>query len=353
MQSRIWIRTFFAAVIALLLLPQSSSRSWASDLTYDTVYYRPPAAGATRIPRSTNAGAFVTLNSVDTGGITGTPHKVSLYSDCKKTINTDSYVLVSATISGGTEGVAQAYPDPATCLLPQYVSVWVGNSKIVVTYLYLLVGGRGLCPTPPCRGSSAVLDEASDATGALLDDVFVEDVFQPQTASANNAALTHDANYLGVIDTTNDSTKIVAWADPHNPTTNAQTGAIFDRWVSSISGLNLAQGARDLNLASGQGGYFIANYRHGCPANYHFVGSATLSACEPDNCKADQVWSAAKNECIAASCPVGETCGPFTCPKSCPDGCIVVPPETAFNKTNKPVFACKNAQGGIGTPLPN
>jgi hypothetical protein len=294
----------------------------------------------------------VTLDSVNAGGITGTPHQVSLYSDCTKTINNGPYVLVSATLSGGVEGVAQAYPDPATCKLPSYVPVWVGNGQIVVTYLYLPAGGS--CTTPPCTGgsSAAVLDEESDVTGALLDDVFVEDVFQPQTATGSNATVTHDANYLGVVDTTRDSSKIVAWADPHNPATNAPTDSIFDRWVSSVSDLHLAQGARDLNLASGQGGYFIANYRRGCPANYHFVPSTTLSACKPDDCKADQVWDAAKNACVAPSCPTGEKCTPFTCPKTCPNGCIVVPPETAFNKTSKPVFACKNAQGGIGTAIP-
>jgi hypothetical protein len=364
MQNHISIKTFIAiktcikpllaAAIALFLLPQLALPSQASDLTYKTEYYRPPTPPFTRIPRSANSGAFVTLSgsSVNAGGITGTPHQVSLYSDCTKTINNDSYVLVSATLSGGVEGVAQAYPDPVTCKLPQFVPVWVGNNPIVVTYVYLPTGS-GPCTTTPCGGgSSAVLDEESDVTGALLDDLFVEDVFQPQTATGNNAAVTHDANYLGVIDTTHDSSKIVAWADPHNPATNAPTDSIFDRWVSSVSDLHLAQGARDLNLASGQGGYFIANYRRGCPANYHFVPSATLSACKPDDCKADQVWDAAKNACVAPSCPAGEKCEPFTCPKTCPNGCIVVPPETAFNKTSKPVFACKNAQGGIGTPIP-
>ena len=195
-----------------------------------------------------------------------------------------------------------------------------------------------------------MLDEASDVTGALRDDVFVEDVFPPPAAPANDA-VTRKANYLGLVDTTSANTEIVAYADPENSTTTKPTGAIFDRWVASISGLNLAPGARDLNLAAGQGGYFLAYYRHSCPTNYHFVPSATLSTCAPDNCKAGQFWDAAKNQCEIASCPAGEVCGHYTCPKTCPDGCIVVPPETAFNKTSKPIFGCKNAQGGIGTPL--
>jgi hypothetical protein len=347
MQRRISIQTLLAAAIILFSLP-----SLAAPLTYNTDYYRPPAAGATRIPRSSNAGAFVTLNSVNAGGVTGTPHQVTLSANATMTINNLSYALVSATVSGGVQGGAQAYPD-STGKLPTYVPVWVGNSTIVVTYVYLPAGG--VCTTPPCNivsNSSAVLDEASDVTGGLLDDVFVQNVFQPQTAPNADGGVTHNANYLGVVDTTSDSVKIVAYSDPDNPTTNKPTGSIFDRWVSSVSGLNLAPGVRDLNLNKGQSGYFLAYYRHSCPTNYHFVPSATLSACEPDNCKANQFWDAAKNQCETSSCFAGETCGHFACPKTCPNGCIVVPPETGFNKTSKPIFACKNAGGSIGKPLP-
>jgi hypothetical protein len=347
---RISIRTLFPAAPLAATILSFSLPSLAAPLSYKTDYYRPPAAGATRIPRSSNAGAFVTLNSVNAGGITGTPHQVTLSANSTMTINNLSYVLVSATVSGGLQGVAQAYPD-STGQLPTYVPVWVGNSNIVVTYNYLPAGGN--CATPPCSGgSSAVLDEASDATGGLLDDVFVKDVFQPQTNPNANSGVTHNANYLGVVNTTSDGVKIVAYSGPLNPTTNKPTGSIFDRWVSPVAGLNLTQGAVDLNLNNGQGGYFLAYYRHSCPTNYHFVPSATLSACEPDNCKANQFWDAAKNQCETSSCPTGETCGHYTCPKTCPSGCIVVPPETAFNKTSNPIFACKNSHGGIGTPLP-
>ncbi len=348
MQRRISIKTLLAAAFILFALP-----SLAAPLTYNTDYYRPPAAGATRIPRSSNAGAFVQLNNpVSAGGITGTPFQVTLSAQSTMTINDLLYVLVSATISGGLQGVAQAYPD-STGNLPTYVPVWVGNSDIVVTYVYLPAGGDGHCTIPPCpSSSSAVLDEASDVTGGLLDDVFVEDVFQPQIAPNVDATVTHNANYLGVVDTTSDSVKIIAYSDPHNPTTNQPTGSIFDRWVSPVSGLNLTPGARNLNLNKGQSGYFLAYYRHSCPTNYHFVPSATLSECEPDNCAANQFWDAAKNQCETSSCLAGETCGTFTCPKTCPIGCIVVPPETAFNKTSKPIFACKNSSGGIGTRLP-
>jgi hypothetical protein len=111
-----------AAIILLpLLFPLPSL---AAPLTYNTDYYRPPAAGATRIPRTSNGGALVTLNSVNAGGITGTPHQVTLSASPTMTINNLPYVLVSATVSGGLQGVAQAYPD-STGTLPTYVPVWV------------------------------------------------------------------------------------------------------------------------------------------------------------------------------------------------------------------------------------
>jgi hypothetical protein len=335
------------ATLVLWSLP-----SLAAELTYNTDYYRPPAAGATRIPRSSNAGAFVTLNSFPVGGITGTPHQVTLSANPSMMINSLSYALVSATISGGTEGVAQAYPD-STGRLPTYVPVWVGNNPIVVTYVYLPSGGNGPpCTTPPCS-SAAVIDEASDVTGGLLDDVFVQEIFQPQTNPDPVPAMTtHDANYLGLVDTTNGSVKIVAFSDPQNPANLQPTGSKFDRWVSPVSGLNPGPGVLNLDLNGGQSGYFLAYYRHSCPVNFHFVASPTLSACEPDDCKTNQFWDASLNQCEMATCFVGETCGHYTCPRTCPSGCIVVPPETAFNKTSKPIFACHNANGRIGTPLP-
>ena len=48
------------------------------------------------------------MNSVNAGGITGTPHQVTLAASPTMTINSLPYVLVSATVSGGLQGVAQA-----------------------------------------------------------------------------------------------------------------------------------------------------------------------------------------------------------------------------------------------------
>jgi subtilase family serine protease len=39
------------------------------------------------------------------------------------------------------------------------------------------------------------------------------------------------------------------------------------------------------------------------------------------------------------------------CPATCKDGCLIVPPGIAFNKGTSPLFACKNAQGGIGAEV--
>ncbi len=350
-------RGSIGTLLALATLVLWSLPSLAASLTYNTDYYRPPAAGATRIPRSSNAGAFVLLSSYGGPGnqITGTPFQVTLSANPTMTINSLSYNLVSATISGGVQGVAQAYPD-STGALPTHVPVWVGNDPIVVTYVYLPKGdGGGTCKTPPCA-TGVWIDEASDVTGGLLDDVFVE-VFRPQNASNADSALTHTANYLGAVDTTSESVKIAADSDPTNPSTNKPTGSIFDRWGTPVSGLNLGPGVRDLDLASQQTGYFLAYYRHSCPRNYHFVPSPTLSACEPDNCTATQYWDAAKNQCEALTCQSGATTCPFKCPTSCGTyGCIIVPPGVPPNNKpgdSNPIYACKNARGGIGTIYQN
>ena len=180
-------------------------------------------------------------------------------------------------------------------------------------------------------------------TAGLLDDVFVKDVFQPQNNPNANTGVAHTANYLGSVDTTSEGVKIVAYSDPLNPTTSKPTGSIFDRWVSPVSGLNLTPGAADLNLNNGQGGYFLAYYRHSCPDDFILFRARLSSACEPDNCKANQFWDAAKNQCETSSCPAGETCGHYTCPSNCRAAASSIRLEFPPNKTNKPIFACKNA----------
>ena len=107
------------------------------------------------------------------------------------------------------------------------------------------------------------------------------------------------------------NTKIVAYSDPENPTTNKPTGAIFDRWIASVLRPEPRAGRPRPQSEHGQAGYFLAYYRHSCPTNYHFVPARLWSACEPDNCKAGQFWDAAKNQCETSSCFAGETCGHF------------------------------------------
>ena len=69
-------------------------------------------------------------------------------------INGLSYALVSATVSGGVEGVAQ--PTGSAGQLPTYVPVWVASASRA-TYNHLPAGGQLRLST--CSGgSSAVLD---------------------------------------------------------------------------------------------------------------------------------------------------------------------------------------------------
>jgi hypothetical protein len=336
-----------SAAFALLSAP-----AFAAELTYDTVWYQPPTAGATRIPRSTGAAAFLNAGSVQAGDISGAPFEVTL--SAPSTMSNGKYALVAATISGGLEGTTVAYPP-----LPTYVPVWVGSSDIVVTYTYLPVGGG--CASSPCPpGGAAIIDEASDS-GGLLDDEFVE-VYAPQTANAPDPGLTHTGNYLGVVDTTNQAVKIEADVNPLNPSNMQPTGATFDRWVSGQAAA-FAPGDRDVDLAKLQSGYFLAYYGGACPSNYHFVSQPTLSECVPNNCAANQNWDSATNACV--SCATDQYWNAATnkcvtvkntCPPQCGVyGCIVVPPGVPPNNKpgdSTPIYACKNSKGGVGQITP-
>ena len=71
MQRRISIRTLFSAATLAATILSFSLPSFAAPLIYNTDYYRAPAEGSTRIPRSSNAGAFVQSSSVPAGNISG------------------------------------------------------------------------------------------------------------------------------------------------------------------------------------------------------------------------------------------------------------------------------------------
>ena len=331
-----------SAIVAFISFPVL-----AAQLTYDTVYYQPPAAGATRIPRASNAGHFSPASSFVAGAIANNQKfNVPISATSTMTINGSQYGLASATVSGGKEGDAQAFPP-----FPASLPVAVGTANIVVTYVYLPLGGPGGgCQTPPCA-TAAVIDEASDVTGGLLDDVFV-DVFSPPGAGAPDAGLTHSGNYLGVVDTTTAAVRIAADDHPIDPSTGKpRTGTVFDRWASG-DGTNLGNGTRNLDIDKQKSGYFLAYYRNYCPTGYHFVATASSSQCVADNCGASQDWDPATNKCVTCAPntywdPSKNECvkptSPFKCPPACGAyGCIVVPPGVAFNHSSQPVFGCKN-----------
>jgi hypothetical protein len=355
-----------SAAFILLSLP-----SFAAQLSYACAYYQPPAAGATRIPRSTQPpGAHYVTTPDPTGGggpISG-QYGVTLNNTsgatgngCMNPYNNVTYSLVSATIAGGLQGLTQAFAS-----LPSSVLVWVGSSNIVVTYTYLPVSGPGEpCNSSPCP-TEATIDEMSDS-GGLLDDLFVE-VFSPKNMLS--PTLTQSGNYFGLVDTTLQPVNIEADLNPQNPSSGISTGTIFDRWVSG-QGAAMAQGARTLSLDPQQSGYYLAYYSGACPSNYHFEASSNLSECVPNNCTASQnwdsatnacvtcgtgqYWNVAANQCVVTGCPRGEVCGHYTCPQACGSaGCIVVPPGVPPNNKpgdTTPIYHCKNANGGIGEPI--
>jgi hypothetical protein len=362
MPKTVSVKTLFLSMAFMLL----SFPGFAAQLSYSCSYYQPPTAGATRIPRSAGAAHFVTVpQNPPNGGVSGPLFLVPLNNasgptgnGCSNPFSGVSYTLVSATIAGGLQGAAQAYAP-----LPSSAPVWIGTNDIVVTYTYLPGGGGGPCPLPPaqCVGGTAVIDEASDSGspppgGALLlDDVFVE-VYSPQTATAPDPTLTHDGNYLGAVSTTNQTVKIEADVNPTDPTTGASTGSVFDRWVSSSPGASFAPGERNVNLSANQSGYFLAYYLvGGCPGNYHFVASANLSECVPDNCTASQNWDTATNTCVTCGpsqfwSPADNKCLTATdpCPRTCTFGCIALlkPTGVVGSPGDTLVYVCRKSAGG-------
>jgi hypothetical protein len=331
-----------SVVLSVLSLP-----SFAAQLSYSCSYYQPPQNGATRIPRAGGFAHFLTVSDYSAGNLQpNSSISVTLASTgngCTNPYDGTSYTLVSATISGGLQGTAQAFAP-----LPSHVpGVAVGGNDIVVTYTYLPNGGGRHC-TPPCPpGGAATIDEASDS-GGLLDDVFVE-VYAPQTASQPDLNLTKSGNYYGTVDTTSQTVKIEADVNPVNGNTNQPTGSLFDRWVSTDPASSFGPGARDVNLERDQSGYFLAYYSSGCPSTYHFETSANLSECVPNNCAATQYWNTSTNTCVTCGPdqywnPAANECLTATnpCPSTCVFGCI----QILRPNSNTPIYVCRKGAGG-------
>ena len=322
----------FAMIKTLLLSAAFNSLSlpsFAAELSYACSYFQPPAAGATRIPRSTGAAHFNTTPAFTCCGISGSPATVPLSTlTCATSVNGIDYTLQSAAISGGLQGVAHAFFPPfAPSPPPSGEKVWVGQSNIVVTYIYIPAVG-GTCRGCPPEGE-AVIDEMNDSDG-LLDDEFVQ-VFAPPTMPS--APLTNTGNFKGTVETTDNAVKIEADVNPTDASTGKQTSSVFDRWGAP----NIEPGDRALNLAKLQSGYFLAYYHSPCPSNFHYVSSAKLSECVSNNCKAGEVWNSTENQCVT-QCGAGAKCGNLTCPKACgPQGCIIGPAKPGM----PPEIACK------------
>jgi hypothetical protein len=306
-------------------------------VTYNNVYFQ-PSPGFTRIPAPANGvsenhtiflfnSTFPSDANQDAVPLLGGQPTL--------TVGSDSYSLAYATVTGGVEGGATANLDPTTGQLPNSVKVDIGTANITVNYHYIPSGGPG-CAT--CSSGAAYISEVDEKTGNPRYDYFVTVFVPPVTAESD--PLTHNGNFLGVVDTTSAGVRIYADAKPLSVLANDQPGPAidmpFDQWFSGPSGM-IGRDAHQLDVSTGTTVYPVAFYRHYCPRNYHWAPTQTVRQCLPDDCNKDQVWNPATNKCWTPTCAIGQAfnpvdnqCGcregiscPSPCEAICANGCAV------------------------------
>jgi len=256
------------SVCVLLSVPCS-----AVTLTYNIIYYQ-PGNGGTRIPHVGNAGGFQSLN------VNGYPFPIPGYPSGSTLvpllggtptlmIGGNTYNLAYASVLGGKEGGATAFPNSAG-ILPANVQIDIGSANINVNFVYFPVGGPG----PGGKGSGAWLGEMDEMTGDLLWDYFVT-VYSPQSAVTQDTTLTTTGNIYGSVDTTSAAVRINAYA-------STTTGGSFDRWTSEPVMPNVPT-SRDLDVNSGTSTVGLAAYHTACPSGYSWSAGQYVSQCTPNS----------------------------------------------------------------------
>ncbi len=245
-----------------------STPSSAVTLTYNVIYYQ-PGNGGTRIPHVGNAGGFETLNvSMYPFHISNFPsgsNPVPLLGGTPTlTVNNVTYALAYASVLGGKEGGATAFPN-SSGNLPANVPVDVGSSNITVNFVYFPVGGPG-----PGGGSGAWLGEVDELSGNLLWDYFVT-VYSPQSATTQDNSLTNTGNIYGSVSTASTGVRINAYA-------NTTTGGAFDRWTSEPVMPNLPS-SRDIDVDKKTSTTALAAYHSPCPSGYSWSAGQYISQC--------------------------------------------------------------------------
>lgn len=330
MKSRTWIAMIIGCAVVSMF---GASRCAAQQEVGSYVYFQPGTGQATRHPRVTGGGGFVALPTP-----CPQPYSVPAFSTvliaaqqtCK--VGATIYSLAYVSITGSLAGGITIFPDSNGNFADQ-VGVTLGSSNIVVSYIYFQ-GGGGSCPPNQLCPSGAGIDEFSETTNQLDDDLFVT-AYSPIGSTTEDVGLTNTGNIYGSVATTTASVEIVAYA-------STTTGGLFDRWATApggtiVSAQNLEPGAENYQVAGlevgmGVNDYALALYRSACPTGYYWNPSATISQCsKAPVCSANEAWNSESNECV----PIDK------CPTNCKYGCYFpqITPEG-------PVWRCKPPNGG-------
>lgn len=275
----------------LMMILLTAAACNAQVVTLTGFVYQSGASPATRSPtRSASASHFVQIYySANQGPVTPGQSKEPVATTVPKEDPT-IYTLGFITISGGRQGDITLFPDSGgnfPLSVPVDIPVTAAPT-IAVQAFYFPVS----CPSNTVCGTGASIDEYSDTSNELLDDLFVN-IFTPPSAPLSNTGLSNAANTFGTVSTTSQSVRINA-----DPTTT--TGGTFDRWGEWPGGtINSA----NLNVAQNSNIYALAFYHSACPANYVWSPSATISQCAPPS-QCQQFLTSLDSQIAAKKVPV-------------------------------------------------
>lgn len=202
-------------------------------------------AGRSRIPRQPAASGSnpagmtqVGADNVVTPNAPPGTHFNSIPAQPTQIVSGITYYYAFTSFSGGVEGGA------VTNDIGAQVSETVNpaSSDVIQINVYVPHGGG------PGNGSAALIDAFDVTTGGFVDDMFV---------TVSNNALTHDANYLGVVNSTNAPVVVSAynWITP--------TNANFTQWLimpGTASGGDSPSG-NNLNVSQGSNMVAFAYYK--------------------------------------------------------------------------------------------
>jgi hypothetical protein len=327
---RLWLLT---TLIGFAVAALSSARCAAQQETGSYLYYQASSGQQTRYPARTSGSESLAPLPPPCpqpyGPQPAAPFVVTAAPQTCK-IGGTTYSLAYVSVTGSQTGGITVFPD-GNGNVASPIQVKLGQANINVNYVYFPTGGSP-CPPHLLCPTGAAIDEFSETTGTLENDLFVT-VYSPIGSTAQDLPLTSTGNDDGAVATTNGSVQISAYPDTPN-------GGIFDRWVTGPGGTVIA-GTGNLDVGALTDDYALALYRAACPAQYYWSPTATISQCIPQPNCAPEVWNSATDQCQPVT----------TCPADCLYGCNkpqATPQGPVWTCKPAPVAVCSPAQASSG-----